>query len=341
MIRETDRNITYPVALILSSPSRKTFESLAREIGTSGDFVAKVLDKSPTTTADLISMCKSIFKGKRTYLLIDDTLILKVYSQIIEGACDNYSSSDRKEYRSLCSVVAVLTDGKIAIPIDQMLWTSLEYDEINYKKKWEIAQILIQRIRKLVDIRMVVMDGLYATQEMIQWLNSSKMKFEMRFHSNRVVTYKEVRVQIRKMNAFNLNGKRPKRTLLIRWYDFDLYVTALRRRMRNGDFSIVYQVSNYKASAAQHVQAYGYRWNIEKFFRTAKQKLGLNDCQSRKKERQEKHIMSIFLAYAFAQQERIRLKLKNVEMAIKSLRRSSFDQLLQQFNRSGGIFGCA
>ena len=175
MIRETDRNITYSITLILSSPSRKTFESLAREIGSSGDFVAKVLDKTPTSTAELISMSKSIFKNKRPYLLIDDTLILKIYSQIIEGACDNYSSSDRKEHRSLCSVVAVLTDGKIAIPIDQMIWTSLEYDKINYKKKWQIAQILIERIRELIDIKMVVMDGLYATQNMIEWLNSSNV----------------------------------------------------------------------------------------------------------------------------------------------------------------------
>jgi len=341
MISKTERNITYPIALILSSQSRKTFEFLAREIGSNGDFIAKVLDISPSSTTGLINICRSIFKTKRPYLVIDDTLILKIYSQIIEGACDNYSSSDRKEYRSLCSVVALLTDGKIAIPVDQMLWTSLEYDKINHMKKWQIAQILIQRIQKLVDIKMVVMDGLYATQEMIQWLNASNIKFEMRFHSNRKVAYKGTKTQIRRMNAFNLNGKRPKRTLLIRWYNFELYVTALRRRMRNGDFSIVYQVSNYKASATQHIQAYGCRWDIEKFFRTAKQKLGLNDCQSRKRDRQEKHIMSVFLAYAFAQLERIRLKSKNVERAIKSLKRYNFGQLFQRFSRSRQVFGYA
>ncbi len=38
MIRKTERKLTYPVALLLSSPSRKTFESLGREAGVSGDF---------------------------------------------------------------------------------------------------------------------------------------------------------------------------------------------------------------------------------------------------------------------------------------------------------------
>jgi hypothetical protein len=86
-------------------------------------------------------------------------------------------------------------------------------------------------------------------------------------------------------------------------------------------------------------QAYGYRWKIKKFFRSAKQKLGLNDCMARNREAQENHIMNVFLAYAFAQAERIKLRLKNVEMAIKSLKQYDFYQLKQRFSRPGEIFG--
>ncbi len=81
---------------------------------------------------------------------------------------------------------------------------------------------------------------------------------------------------------------------------FFLFLTALKRKLSNGDFSVVYQVSNFKASSRQHVEYYGYRWNIKKFFRTAKQKLGLNDCQSRKFERQKGHILKVFIAYIVA-----------------------------------------
>jgi hypothetical protein len=235
-------------------------------------------------------------------------------------------------------VVAMLTDGKIAIPIDQMLWSSLEYDAINHRKKWEIAKELILKISQLVDLKMVIMDGLFAVEALIQWLNAHNIKFEMRFHSNRVITCKGKTTQIKNSPFFKISGKRPKRTILITWKNMNLYVTALRRRMSNGDFSIVYQISNYKASAREHVQIYGYRWNIEKFFRTAKQKLGLNDCLARKKEKQEKHIMNVFLAYTFAQLERIKLKCENVEMALKSLRRKNFDQLQSRFEPSREIF---
>jgi len=185
------------------------------------------------------------------------------------------------------------------------------------------------------------MDGLYDTHAMIQWLTSNNIPFEMRFHSNRVIEYKGMRSQIRESEPLQLSGKRPKRTIRASWYKINLYFTALRRRTRNGEFITIYQVSNYKASAREHIQAYGYRWNIEKFFRTAKQKLGLNDCQSLKQETQEKHIMNVFLTYTLVQFERKKNKLKNPEAAIKSLKQRNFLELKSYFLRSGQIFGVA
>jgi SRSO17 transposase len=63
------------------------------------------------------------------------------------------------------------------------------------------------------------------------------------------------------------------------------------------------------------MRIYGYRWNIEKFFRTAKQSLGLTHCQSTKKKLQENHIMNVFCAYAILECERNKKKLANPEQA--------------------------
>jgi hypothetical protein len=342
MIRNSEQNITYPIALIMSTSAKKNFESLARDVQASGDSISKILNTRIVTVSELMHYCKIIFKGnKRLYLIIDDSLISKIYSHYIEGACDNYDSSDRQIKRSLCSVVAMLTDGEIAIPIDQELWISMEYDPDNHKKKWEIAQGLIIKTMALIPIKMVLMDGLYAVAEFIKWLKEKNIAFEMRFHANRVVSCKGIKGQIRKHPSFKVNGRNPKRTLKIMWLGIALYATVFRRLMKNGEYSIVYQIANYKAPARVHVQAYGYRWNIEKFFRTAKQKLGLNDCMARNRKAQENHIMNVFLSYIFAQIERVKLKLKNVEMAIKSLKQYDFNQLTQRFHRSGEIFGYA
>ena len=341
MISKTERKLTYPISLLLSIPSRKTFEALARSIQTSGSSVSRMLTDCPATTQDLIKIVKKLLKGKRLYLIIDDTLILKLYSKIIPGTGDNYDSSDGKTYRSLCAVVAVITDGKIAIPIDKAIWTSVEFNQDAYMKKWELAQNLIIKIRHELSIYMVLADGLYAIFSFLTWLISQNIRFEMRFHANRVINDKGVKCQIKKSLKFIMSGKRPKRTIKAEWYGITFYFTALRRVTETGIVTVIYQISNYKASAREHVNAYGYRWNIEKFFRTAKQKLGLNDCQSHKLKLQENHIINVFFIYAMLQIERKKNNMKNVETVIKQLNHGDLDYIRSRICRLAENFGIA
>ena len=341
MISRTERKLTYPIALLLSSAPRKTFESLGRDIDISGDTISRIVEHNSATAEDLIKIVKAIFKNKRLYLVIDDTLILKMYSKFISGTSDNYDSADRKTYRSLCSVVAMITDGNIAIPVDQLIWTAMEFATDTYKKKWELAQQLIEKMYKEVSIFMVLADGLYAIVDMLKGLIDRNVRFEMRFHANRVIKDGVFKGQIKKHPKLKLSGRRPMRTIRAEWYGMSLYFTAFRRVTKWGRVIITYQVSNHKSSAREHVRAYEYRWNIEKFFRTAKQKLGLNDCQSRKKELQEKHLLNTFFAYALLQYNRKKNRLKNVESAIKSVKELSFTKVEQQFMRSVEIFGIA
>lgn len=116
----------------------------------------------------------------------------------------------------------------------------------------------------------------------------------MRFHSNRVITYNQFKGQIRHYEKLKLSGRRPMRTVKANWYNMALHFTAFRRVNKCDRIIITYQVSNWKCSAREHVRAYEYRWHIEKFFRTAKQHLGLNVCQSRKAILQQNHLLNVF-----------------------------------------------
>jgi hypothetical protein len=107
----TERSQDYSIALLLSIPN-KNCASLAEELGISGDTMIRILNEPTGTLNQLIAAFRKLTK-KRCYLIIDDTLIEKIYSRWIEGASDNYSTTDRKIKRSLCAVVAMLTDGKI------------------------------------------------------------------------------------------------------------------------------------------------------------------------------------------------------------------------------------
>lgn len=341
MISGTDRKLTYPIALLLSIANRKTFESLGIVSSTSGDTIARIVECNAATPDDLLKIVKVVFKNKRLYLIIDDTLILKLYSKVIPGTSDNFDSADRKTYRSLCAVVAMITDGYTAIPIDQSIWTAIEFAADTYKTKWQIAQQLIEKIRNEIPIYMFLADGLYAVADFIEWLTNQSILFEMRFHSNRVITYDQFKGQIRHYEKLKLSGRRPMRTVKGHWYKMSLYFTAFRRVTKYGRVVLTYQVSNYKCSAREHVHAYEYRWHIEKFFRTAKQHLGLNDCQSRKAILQGNHLLNVFFTYALLQYERIKNRLKNVETAIKSIKSLRFNEIKLRFKRLVEIFGVA
>ncbi len=333
-----ERQLIYPVALLLSTSARKSCEAMAVIANVSGDKLCRILKEKTVTMHDLLNLAKKALAGKK-YLIIDDTIIKKIYANIIEGACDNYDSSDGSIYRSLCSITAVLTDGKTVIPIDQALWLSAEFAQDSYKKKWEIAHELIARIRTEIPIHMLIADGLYATENMLTHCLRLGIYFEMRFHSNRIIEYKGTKGAIRELRDLELKGRRSTRTRLGIWKGMALYFTAVKRTSKTGNITRVYQVSNFKTSAREHAQIYGFRWGIEKFFRTAKQHLGLNHCQAQSRIAQENHIMNVFFSYALLQIEKKKFSLKNVEAALKRLKRKNYERAMIYFKRSDLIFG--
>lgn len=194
-----------------------------------------------------------------------------------------------------------------------------------------IAKELIKKITALTPICGVLMDGLYTTESLMAWLVEKNIRFDGRYHANRKVETKNECAQVRDLKALRVSGKSPIRSTKIIWKKLSLYVIALFRRNSMGRIIITYYVSNYKAPKKQHIFAYGIRWNIEKFFRTAKQKLGLKDCMVRNKSGQEKHIANVFFAYALLQIEKVRQKLKNVEELIKSIKSYTFEMLQRRF----------
>jgi len=339
VLKEFKRNVAYSIALTLSTLTHKTFEGLARERRKSGDALIRSITDHPTTMHDLIRIATTIFKGKRVSLVLDDTSIDKPYSRVIEGTSDNYNSSQKRSNRSLCSIVAALTDGKTVIPIGQQIWTSKEFASCKYQTKTELARELILRIKQFISIKLIIADGAYAVTSFMQWLNENSFSFEMRFHSNRVIEKKGHKMAIKNHPALQLKRGRVKRTTIANWKSMqNLYFTAHRRQLKNGKFTIVFLVGNFKATSSRHVEIYRYRWGVEKFFRTAKQKLGLGDCQSRKLERQNAHIFKVFLAYAVAQHERIKYKLPNVEKAIKSIKEKNSHDSSYAINRFREVF---
>ncbi len=322
---------------------KKTAEALAKTLNKSGDTVLRILKDECIDANELICKAQQYFGDNKVDIIIDDTIINKMYSKYIEGTGDIYDPVSKNTFRSLCSVVAMISDGTIALPVLHTLWIKEELSSPGqYKTKVEIAKELIDKLKEKLKIKIVLMDGLYASSKMITWCNERSINFEMRFHSNRKIALNKEKlnntIRMNECEKLQLRGKKSCRTVQAFWHGELVYVTCVKRLNKNNSTIITYQISNIAMLPRNHVNAYNKRWAIEKFFRTGKQHLGLADCQSRKKTLQEKHIYNVFLAYMILQFERKNKKFKNPERALYHIKQKKNIPITVHLERANQIF---
>ena len=82
----------------------------------------RILENESTTSKELFALAKAFFNNKDIYLLLDDSLIAKIYAKNIEGLTHIFDPSNQEHYKALCSVVAMITDGEYAIPVNHNFW---------------------------------------------------------------------------------------------------------------------------------------------------------------------------------------------------------------------------
>ncbi len=327
--------IMYPLLIVISI-GKKSFKNMGRFIRKSGDTVSRLLQPSFESFKLSKEISQSMFQGKKKlFIILDDTLIKKVHSRLIQGTGMFYDCKIGKRIMAFRLIIGMISDGKFAIPIDCAYLFSKELTSQlneNFKTKDEIAQAIVLTAKKLFPgVKMIVLaDGLYATIKLLTWCENNNIPAEVRMHSNRVVEFKGERISLKKL-AFE-SGLRPKgrqmaRTISVQWHGINLEITIVRRINKRGEETIVFQAATYKALPREHVANYNCRWPVEMCIRTSKQSLGLQECFSKKLEVQHNHVASVLLAYALAQQERKRLKLKTPEQALRRLETKNVDFL--------------
>lgn len=334
--------IAYPVLLITSI--KKGFESFGRAVGKTGKTVARWLLDAQSYYDHITVLLRFQFRDtQQLYLLIDDTLIKKIYSQLIEGCGLFYDTKLMRRIMAHKLLVAMLSDGKQAIPFEatflfpKELLPSPKESRLDWIKKIVcMVQTLFPHARIIV-----VADGAFSSKEFFRWCSENKIAAETRIRSNCVVEYRGNKIAIRDIKTLRPKGRQMARTISVLWHGIPLYITAERRFDKRGKESIVYQASTFEAKPTEHVRIYKIRWNIEMFFRTAKQKLGLEECSSRKLEMQRSHVASVLLAYTLVQCDRKERDFKTPEAAIRAAELKKGVSLHRYINRLSRIVDVA
>lgn len=330
--------LTYPLLVILSI-GKRSFEQLGSIIHKSGDTVARLLQPSKNSLAFTQLLAQKIFtKKKKLFLVIDDTLIKKFFAQYMQGAGLFYDTKICRRIMAFKLMVAMISDGKYAIPIDFAYLFSKEITDLTDtpQSKHDLLVAFIRLVQQLFPEKNIIVlaDGLYATKETLSWCKQHGIAAEMRMPSNRVVVYKGEKYKIRdlaQVKGITPVGRQMARTISVSWHNIDLELTIVRRFDKHDQESIVFQIATYKATPKEHVANYKVRWTVETFNRTSKQSLGLEECFSTNLDVQKNHVASVFLAYALAQLEMITHKFKNPETALRGLKKKKVPFLIQRF----------
>jgi hypothetical protein len=228
-------------------------------------------------------------------------------------------------------VVAVITNGKITIPITFKTWYCAKDFPDKHKTRIELAQALMIEIYKMIPGIMFLMDGAFSSEGMIAFCRQYKMKYCMRFHSNKKVVINGHIAQIRKHDHIRISSNKKARLVNGYYKGEPIFIVAFKRKEKKGNVKIVYLVTSEKETPRKTINAYKKRWGIEKVFRTTKQHLGLRDCQARSAAKQETHILAVFVVFAFLEIQKINLKAKNPEQILHKIRGRRQGQLHDLF----------
>lgn len=329
--------VRYVLGLILTK-ERKLCTNIAKIFSISHDTIRKYLIENTELAAffpdAMVEIVKHYHKIKPGRLVVDDTALSKIYAKYIEGIHWIYNSSLRRGEKGLCIVVIAWTNGDITIPIAFGWWTSKKVDIKGYKTKIEVAKDLIASISKKTNIKYLLADAAYISQDMIKFLKSIKVKFITRVHSSRKVERNGICEQMRYHKNLRLKGNNRAKIVKVKMSDERVNIVVFKRQVKGtSQYETVFLITNIEASAREIISLYGLRGQIELIFRTMKQFLGLMQCAAIKRVSQQLHIDAVFFSFAFLQYEKLKNNFTCPEDSVRYLQALKIEQVECRFNR--------
>ena len=172
---------------LLFCSKRKNCSTIAEKMGVNHDSVyafyrdlclyKSILKDSIDGIADSLPTDKG-----KWYIAIDEVLIEKEFSKNIESASFNWSGIRKGPAKGLSVVAAVLTNGKVTIPLGFRQWFSKKRFRDKHKTRIELAIELMIEFKDRFPDATFVLDGAFTSKMMLSFCGSNKIRYCMRFH---------------------------------------------------------------------------------------------------------------------------------------------------------------
>ena len=311
------------IEYLLHTPINYTCSNLADHLeGVSHDAVSDYLAREKATARQVWELAQQIINDSQdAYLLVDDSVQDKRYSQKIELVKNQYSGAEHGLVNGIDVVNLVHSDGKDFVPVDYRIYAPAQDGKT--KNDHFMDMLIAAKHDKEIKANTVLMDSWYASVGNLKLIHRMGMVFVTTLKENRLVSLSKEGGYIH-LPEIEWTKERLDVGVSIKLKEVPFYVQLFKLVSRDGDIDWV--ITNCpKKQTAQVVQEENkVRWNIEQMHRELKQLTGIEKCQSRKARSQRNHI-----AYCYQAWFALRKKAKAVDKTMYAVRNDLFTEYLK------------
>jgi hypothetical protein len=286
---------------LLSSQINYTLTNLADHLeATTHDQINRYLRREKLTPRLLWENVKLLIQvSEKAYIIFDDTVLDKRYSEDIELTRRQYSGNEHRVLRGIGVVSCVYVNpetGQFWV-IDYRIY---EPDEDGKTKLDHVLEMLKSLVySKLIPFSTVLMDSWYATKTLMQYIDKLGKYYYCPLKKNRLVDDTGGTEEYKPIESLNWSQRELEQGKIIKIKVFPKEKKVkLFRVLVSTDKTEFVATNDLTQNSTEVVQEVcKLRWKIEEFHRELKQLTGVESCQCRKARIQRNHIACAMLVW--------------------------------------------
>lgn len=286
------------IEYLLCTPNNYTCTNLAEHLdGVSHDSISDYLRRERLTPRGLWEVVGGLLDDSPdAFLLVDDSVQDKRYSQAIELVKRQYSGNEHGLVKGIGVVNLVHSDGQRDFnPIDFRIYAPTTDGKT---KNQHFREMLVAAVAdKQLQAQTVLFDSWYAAADNLKLINRLGLIFYTTLKDNRLVSVNQAAGYVH-LTAIEWTAERREKGVEVKLKEVPFKVRLFKLVATNGDIDWVITNNPEETLTAQVVQdANDVRWQIEELHRGLKQLTGSEKCQCRKSRSQRNHLACCYQAW--------------------------------------------
>jgi hypothetical protein len=287
------------VEYLISTVANYTGSHLAEHLDdVSHDVITDYLRTERLTARGLWELVQHLIAdGPNAFLLVDDSVQDKRYSQFIELVKRQYSGAEHGLVRGIGIVNLVHSSGSDGDfwPIDYRIYAP---DADGKTKNDHFREMLRRAVAdKLIQATTVLFDSWYAAADNLKLIHRLGLVFFTTLKENRLVSLSKADGYIH-LDQIDWTPERLQNGVQVKLKEVPFQVQLFKLVAPDGDIDWVITNSPAETLTAQVAQdANDVRWQIEELHRGLKQLTGTEKCQCRKARSQRNHLACCYHAW--------------------------------------------